>query len=97
MAPDASSATSGGADEGEQFPESIFGDLSGTVGYMDASGGTVAQAKDDTVWKNFTDVTGVDLKQEFQADTASSWRWPRQEGTCRWTSLRSRPWRTSRF
>ena len=69
-APDASSATSGGADEGEQFPESIFGDLSGTVGYMDASGGTVAQAKDDTVWKNFTDVTGVDLKQEFQADTA---------------------------
>ena len=37
---------------------------------MDASGGTVAQAKDDTVWKNFTDVAGVDLKQELQADTA---------------------------
>jgi putative spermidine/putrescine transport system substrate-binding protein len=76
VAPTSGSAQTGGsaapgtASTDEQFPASIFGNLSGTVGFMDASGGTVAQAKNDTVWKNFTDHTGVKLQQDFQADTS---------------------------
>jgi len=66
----AAPGTGASAGSGEQFPDSIFGNLKGTVGYMDASGGTVAQAKNDTVWKNFTDKTGVNLQQDFQADTS---------------------------
>ena len=69
-APGTGSAAPGTASAAEQFPDSIFGNLSGTVGFMDASGGTVAQAKNDTVWKNFTDQTGVKLQQDFQADTS---------------------------
>lgn len=58
-----------------RFPESvfspeIFGDLSGTLAWYEGSGGAVQRGREESIFKNFEELTGVPTKVEFSATMA---------------------------
>jgi putative spermidine/putrescine transport system substrate-binding protein len=52
-----------------QFPKSTFGNLSGSVVWHDGSGGATTTAREETVFKDFTTLTGVTTQADFNSDT----------------------------
>ena len=54
----------------DQFPQEIFGDLSGSLTWYDGSGGATTEARNQTIWQNFTELTGVTTQNDFTGDTA---------------------------
>lgn len=69
-APASSSGSSSSAEFPEaQFPKSTFGNLSGSVVWHDGSGGATTTARNDTVFKDFTSLTGVTTQADFNSDT----------------------------
>lgn len=68
-------ATTGSARDATKFPESefpaaTFDGLTGPLVWMDISGGKNSTARDATIWKNFTDLTGVTMQADFTGDSA---------------------------
>lgn len=45
-----------------QFPDVNFGDLESPLRWYDTSGGSITEAKESTIFKTFTDVTGVSIE-----------------------------------
>ncbi|MES0132583.1 extracellular solute-binding protein [Mesorhizobium sp. M0029] len=52
-----------------EFPSATFDGLSGSLVWMDASGGKNTAARDTTIWRNFTDLTGVTMQADFIEDS----------------------------
>ena len=48
-----------------QFPEEIFGDLEGEAVWYDTSSGTTTEYRDQTIWANFSDFTGVTTRADY--------------------------------
>lgn len=65
---DGDSGSSGSSGDESQFPDSTFGDLSGMVTVYDVSGGAHTKARASTVFKNFTDLTGVPVRAQYNTD-----------------------------
>lgn len=72
-------ACGGGGDsqagDRSQFPESdfppgTFDGLSGSLAWYDGSGGATTKARQDTIFKNYTTLTGVTTQPDFTGDTA---------------------------
>jgi putative spermidine/putrescine transport system substrate-binding protein len=52
---------------GNDFPDEIFGDLDGEVVWYDTTGGTTTEYRENTIFANFTEATGVTTRGDFQA------------------------------
>jgi putative spermidine/putrescine transport system substrate-binding protein len=71
---DSGADASGGSADASRFPEStfkpeIFGNLSGTVTWHDGSGGATTKSRESSIYKNFTDLTGVAVRSDYNSDT----------------------------
>jgi putative spermidine/putrescine transport system substrate-binding protein len=55
------------APTGNDFPEEIFGNLEGEVVWYDTSGGTTTEYRDQTIFGNFTEMTGVTTRADYNA------------------------------
>lgn len=62
------------------FPEKIFGGLSGEVLFYDTSGGPTTEARNTTLFRRFTELTGVQFRSDFYADPTKFYAWM-QNGT----------------
>jgi putative spermidine/putrescine transport system substrate-binding protein len=52
-----------------QFPPSTFGDLEGQVVWYDTNGGQATAARESTIFKHFTELTGVPVTSDYNKDT----------------------------
>jgi putative spermidine/putrescine transport system substrate-binding protein len=66
------------------FPESTFKDLSGSLTWYDSSGGLTTDAKNETVWKDFTTLTGLPAQAEFTDGTSTKFRAAAESGSVPW-------------
>jgi putative spermidine/putrescine transport system substrate-binding protein len=67
---DESNTGGGGASADSTYPAALFDDLSGSIVWYDLGGGANVRAMDDTVFKAFTDTTGVRVQADYNADSA---------------------------
>lgn len=65
-----SSGAAGTAFPKEQFPDSTYAGLDGKVAWYDSSGGATTKAREDTIFRDFQDLTGVSLASDFNADSS---------------------------
>lgn len=52
----------------DQFPPSVYGNLQGPLVVYDPGGGALIKARLETIGKDFTKLTGVELKHDFNGD-----------------------------
>ena len=52
-----------------KYPSKVFGDLSGTLHYYDVSGGMTTKVTSATIFKDFTDLTGVQVAADYQGSS----------------------------
>jgi putative spermidine/putrescine transport system substrate-binding protein len=69
------------------FPESTFKDLSGSLTWYDSSGGLTTDAKNETVWKDFTTLTGLPAQAEFTDGTSTKFRAAAETGVVPWNLI----------
>lgn len=69
------------------FPSSTFSGLEGTMTWYDVSGGLTTEAKDQTVWKNFTELTGVPTQAEYTDGTMTKFRAAAEGGRVPWNLI----------
>ncbi len=69
------------------FPKSTFGDLSGSLTWYDSSGGLTTEAKNDTIWKNFTSLTGLPVQAEYTDGTSTKFRAAAEAGNVPWNLI----------
>lgn len=69
------------------FPEEVFSGLSGTLTWYDSSGGLTTSAKNESVWKNFTELTDVPVREEFTDGTITKFIAGSQSGNVPWNLL----------
>ncbi|MGI8305939.1 extracellular solute-binding protein [Saccharopolyspora hattusasensis] len=67
------------------FPRSTFSELSGTLAWYDSSGGLTTEAKNNTVWQNFTSLTGVPVQAEYNNGQTTKLRAAEQNGNVPWS------------
>jgi putative spermidine/putrescine transport system substrate-binding protein len=65
---DASASSDAARFPSSQFPQSTYKGLNGRVVWYDTSGGHGTDAKENTIYKNFTDLTGVRVVSDFNSD-----------------------------
>jgi putative spermidine/putrescine transport system substrate-binding protein len=89
-------AACGGSEAGAQntadfnpdvYPKSTFDGLEGSLTWYDSSGGITASAKDETVWKDFTSLTGIESRAEFTDGTAVKFRAAAESGNVPWNLI----------
>ncbi|MGB3486163.1 MAG: extracellular solute-binding protein [Mycobacterium sp.] len=66
------------------FPDSTFQGLSGSLTWYDSSGGLTAEAKNETVWKDFTALTGLPSQAEYTDGTSTKFRAAAESGNVPW-------------
>jgi len=66
------------------FPESTFKGLDGSLTWYDSSGGLTTDAKNETVWKDFTALTGLAAQAEFTDGTSTKFRAAAEAGNVPW-------------
>jgi putative spermidine/putrescine transport system substrate-binding protein len=71
----------------DQFPTSTFGNLSGSVVWYDGSGGATTKARNDTLFKDFTSLTGVTTQPDFTGDTAKFFATMENGGQVPWSLI----------
>ncbi|MGU3650802.1 extracellular solute-binding protein [Mycolicibacterium sp. A43C] len=69
------------------FPESTFKGLSGSLTWYDSSGGLTAEAKNETVWKDFTALTGLPSQAEYTDGTSTKFRAAAESGNVPWNLI----------
>jgi putative spermidine/putrescine transport system substrate-binding protein len=69
------------------FPTSTFGGLSGSLTWYDSSGGLTTDAKNATVWKDFTALTGLPAQAEFTDGTSTKFRAAAESGNVPWNLI----------
>src|ERR1700750_2817336 len=63
------------------YPDSTFKGLTGSLTWYDSSGGLTTDAKNETVWKDFTALTGLAAKEEFTDGTSTKFRAAAEAGS----------------
>lgn len=86
-APEGAESESSGDFDASVFPESTFGDLKAPLTWYDSSGGLTTDSKNETVWKNFSELTGVDVREEFTDGTITKFIAGAQSGNVPWNLL----------
>ncbi|BBY28501.1 extracellular solute-binding protein [Mycolicibacterium sediminis] len=76
-----------GAFDPAVFPESTFQGLSGSLTWYDSSGGLTTDAKNETVWKDFTALTGLPAQAEFTDGTSTKFRAAAEAGNVPWNLI----------
>lgn len=66
------------------FPDSTFKGLTGSLTWYDSSGGLTTDAKNETVWKDFTALTGLPVQAEFTDGTSTKFRAAAETGNVPW-------------
>jgi len=79
----------GGAAQSDRFPASVFppdvyGDLSGTLTWYDASGGAVTRGRENSIFKNFEELTGVSSRSEVTAGSSAKFFAAMEAGQGQW-------------
>ncbi|WP_422749219.1 extracellular solute-binding protein [Mycobacterium sp. WMMD1722] len=69
------------------FPDSTFKNLSGSLTWYDSSGGLTTEAKNETVWKDFTALTGLPAQAEFTDGTSTKFRAAAEAGNVPWNLI----------
>jgi putative spermidine/putrescine transport system substrate-binding protein len=69
------------------FPQSTFSGLQGALTWYDSSGGVTTEAKDATIWKDFTELTGVKTQAEFTDGTSTKFRAAAESGKVPWNLI----------
>lgn len=69
------------------FPESTFKGLSGSLTWYDSSGGLTTDAKNETVWKDFTALTGLQARAEYTDGTSTKFRAAAEAGNVPWNLI----------
>lgn len=69
------------------YPESTFKGLSGSLTWYDSSGGLTAEAKNETVWKDFTALTGLPSQAEYTDGTSTKFRAAAESGNVPWNLI----------
>jgi putative spermidine/putrescine transport system substrate-binding protein len=82
-----SQSTSSSGKFNSQFPAKTYSNLSGQVVFWDASGGPVIKAKQDTIFKNYTQLTGVKVASDFYCCDLSKIEAQEQSGRVLWDVL----------
>jgi putative spermidine/putrescine transport system substrate-binding protein len=62
------------------FKPEVFGGLSGNIRIYDSDGGTLAKALDETVYGDFTEVSGVKVSHEYSDGTAVKFFAAKEQG-----------------
>ena len=70
-----------------QYPAKVFGGLSGSMVLYDASGGALSEARAATIGKDFTDLTKVQLVQDFSADMTKFFATAQNGGAMPWSVI----------
>ncbi|MCV7226968.1 extracellular solute-binding protein [Mycolicibacterium komossense] len=69
------------------FPDSTFKGLNGSLTWYDSSGGLTTDAKNETVWKDFTALTGLPAQAEFTDGTSTKFRAAAEAGNVPWNLI----------
>lgn len=69
------------------FPDSTFKGLNGSLTWYDSSGGLTAEAKNETVWKDFTALTGLPAQAEYTDGTSTKFRAAAESGNVPWNLI----------
>lgn len=69
------------------FPDSTFSGLTGALTWYDSSGGLTAEAKNETVWKDFTALTGLPSQAEYTDGTSTKFRAAAESGNVPWNLI----------
>jgi len=69
------------------FPDSTFKNLTGALTWYDSSGGLTAEAKNETVWKDFTSLTGLPAQAEYTDGTSTKFRAAAESGNVPWNLI----------
>lgn len=69
------------------FPSSTFSGLKGSLTWYDSSGGATTEAKESTVWKDFTALTGLPAQAEYTDGTSTKFRAAAEAGQVPWNLI----------
>lgn len=69
------------------FPDSTFKGLTGSLTWYDSSGGLTTDAKNETVWKDFSALTGLPAQAEFTDGTSTKFRAAAEAGNVPWNLI----------
>lgn len=84
-------STGSGPVDSDVYPESVFGDLEGTLTWYDGSGGFVSKAKSETVFRDFSELTGVSVQAEFVEGGAGKFAAAAEQGVVPWNLVEFAP------
>lgn len=80
-------AESAGSFDPSVFPDSTFKGLNGALTWYDSSGGLTTDAKNETIWKDFTALTGLPAQAEFTDGTSAKFRAAAEAGNVPWNLI----------
>jgi putative spermidine/putrescine transport system substrate-binding protein len=80
-------AQSAGDFDSSVYPDSTFKNLSGSLTWYDSSGGLTTDAKNETVWKDFTALTGLPAQAEYTDGTSTKFRAAAEAGNIPWNLI----------